>query len=104
MVEANAPGLLCSVHLLEDGCLRHGAAPSLPDAYNQAVDGVAIGPSVGSCGGAAAYTGRSVVVEDIAADPRWAGYHAELALAYGLRACWSTPIVAAGEEVLGTFA
>jgi signal transduction histidine kinase/ActR/RegA family two-component response regulator len=102
LIEAHAPGLLCSVLLLEDGRLRHGAAPSLPEAYNRIVDGVAIGPAVGSCG-TAAYRGRQVVVTDIATDPLWAGY-AGLALPHGLRACWSTPIVGEGDEVLGTFA
>ena len=41
--------------LLEPGSdrLRHGAAPSLPDFYNEAIDGLVIGPEVGSCGAAA---------------------------------------------------
>ncbi|WP_234491357.1 hypothetical protein [Streptomyces sp. MBT33] len=33
--------------------LRHGAAPSLSDFYNQAIDGIATGEGVGSCGTAA---------------------------------------------------
>jgi hypothetical protein len=47
--------MLASILLIDvDGKhLRHGAAPSLPDDYNQAIDGVEIGPSVGSCGTAA---------------------------------------------------
>jgi PAS domain S-box-containing protein len=44
-----------------------------------------------------------VVVEDIATDPLWAEFR-ELALSYGLRACWSTPIRALDGRVLGTFA
>lgn len=28
--------------------LRHGAAPSLPDAYNAAINGIAVGPAVSS--------------------------------------------------------
>ncbi len=49
------PKLLCSVLLLDEQekCLRHGAAGRLPQFYNQAVDGVKIGPNVGSCGTAA---------------------------------------------------
>ena len=64
---------MCSILLLdEDGRhLRHGAAPSLPSAYVEAIDGVAIGPSVGSCG-TAAYLGERVVVEDVRSDPLWA--------------------------------
>jgi GAF domain-containing protein len=103
LIEANAPGLLCSVLLLDGAHLHYGAAPSLPQTYNQAVEGLPIGPATGSCG-TAAFTGRSVFVEDIATDPLWAGPPAEVALAHGLRACWSTPILGAGGEVLGTFA
>ncbi len=97
-------GMLASILLLDpDGRhLRHGAAPSLPAAYNEAIDGVAIGPNVGSCG-TAAFRKQPVVVTDIAGDPLWADFRA-LALAHGLRACWSTPIFAADGRVLGTFA
>ena len=103
-IEAFAPGMLCSVVLLdEDGVhVRHGAAPSLPDAFNRAVDGQPIGPRAGSCG-TAAFRREPVFVEDIATDPLWADYR-ELALAHGLRACWSTPIFDAQQRVLGTFA
>jgi GAF domain-containing protein len=82
--------------------LRHGAAPSLPDAYNASIDGLSIGPEAGSCG-TAAYHDRDVVVFDIAKDPLWANYR-ELALPHGLRACWSTPIHDSDGNVLGTFA
>lgn len=97
-------GLLASILLLdEDGVhLRHGAAPSLPDSYNQAIDGIEIGPSAGSCG-TAAHRREPVVVSDIATDPLWVDFR-ELALAHGLRACWSTPIQSARGQVLGTFA
>jgi diguanylate cyclase (GGDEF)-like protein/PAS domain S-box-containing protein len=103
-VEAQAPGMLCSI-LLPDGDgvrLRTGAAPSLPEAYNRAVDGVAIGPAGGSCG-TAAYHKQQVVVTDITTDPLWADYRG-LAAAHGLRACWSTPILARPGNLLGTFA
>jgi PAS domain S-box-containing protein len=104
LLESQAPGMLCSVLLLDaDGLhLRHGAAPSLPEDYTAAVDGIAIGESVGSCG-AAAHRREPVHVEDIATDPLWADYR-ELALRHGLRACWSTPIFDSERRVLGTFA
>ncbi len=105
LIEAqSADELLASVLLLDrDGVhLRHGAAPSLPDAYCRAIDGIASGPSVGSCG-TAAYRGEPVLVQDIASDPLWADFR-DLALGHGLRACWSTPIVSSAGEVLGTFA
>ena len=103
-VETQAPGMLCSILTVDpDGKRLHtAAAPSLPDAYNQAVDGVEIGPEVGSCGRAAA-TKSCVVVEDIAASPWWADYK-DLAMSHGLRACWSQPVVAANGKLLGTFA
>lgn len=82
--------------------LRHCAAPNLPPSFNQAIDGMEIGPKVGTCG-AAAYRKQPVYVRDIANDPLWADYR-ELALGYGLRACWSAPILSSQGEVLGTFA
>jgi PAS domain S-box-containing protein len=96
--------MLASVLLLDpDGVhLRQGAAPSLPESYNRAVDGIAIGPAVGSCG-TAAFRREPVYVADIANDPLWAPY-AEFVLSFGLRACWSSPILSCASEVLGTFA
>ncbi|HYM16676.1 MAG TPA: PAS domain S-box protein, partial [Dehalococcoidia bacterium] len=102
-IEEQAPGALCSVLLLDDaGHLRHGAAPSLPDAYNTQVDGIEIGPAVGSCG-TAAFLKETVIVTDIASDPLWSEYRA-LALAHDLRSCWSTPVLSSTGDVLGTFA
>src|SRR4026207_173689 len=104
LIEAQAPGMLCSVLLLsEDGDhVRHGAAPSLPPEYVQAIDGSAIGPKHGSCG-TAIYRGEPVVVTDILNDPLWDDYR-DLAVANGLRACWSTPILSGRGKVLGSFA
>jgi two-component system, cell cycle sensor histidine kinase and response regulator CckA len=103
-VEKRAPPVIGSILLLDrDGVhIRHGAAPNLPEAYCTAIDGVSIGPNIGSCG-TAAYEGRPIFVEDIEHDPRWAAYR-DLALAHGLRACWSTPILSTDSQVLGTFA
>jgi PAS domain S-box-containing protein len=82
--------------------LEGAAAPNLPAAYNEAVDGIEVGPEVGSCG-TAAHRGQTVIVADIETDPLWKDYR-ELALAHGLRACWSTPIQSSGGQVIGTFA
>jgi PAS domain S-box-containing protein len=101
-VEELAPGVLCSILLLEGDRLRHGAAPSLPHDYNQKVDGLKIGPTVGSCG-TAAYLKKPVIVSDTFTDPLWADFR-DLAQQYGLRACWSTPILSQQGEALGTFA
>ncbi|HVX39363.1 MAG TPA: ATP-binding protein [Gemmatimonadaceae bacterium] len=104
LIEHQSPAMRCSILLLDsDGTtLRHGAAPSLPTHYCEAIDGLRIGPKVGSCG-TAAYTGHTVIVADIATDELWADFRA-LALPIGLRACWSTPIMGAAGACLGTFA
>ncbi|TAK02253.1 GAF domain-containing protein, partial [bacterium] len=104
VIEEQSRAMLCSILLLdEDGkTLRYGAAPSLPESYNRAIDGLTIGPSVGSCG-TAAYRKESVIVTDIARDPLWTNCR-DLALSHGLRACWSSPIVSSDGKVLGTFA
>ena len=103
-VEGLASGGLSSILLLDSNTnrLRHGSAPGLPTKYVEAIDGLVIGPSVGSCG-TAAYRGEPVIVSDIATDPLWADYR-RLALAHELRACWSTPILSSAGKVLGTFA
>ena len=102
-VEQQQTGALCSVLLVDEegGKLRHGAAPSLPDAYNQAVDGLRIGKGMGSCG-TAAYTGQRVIVEEIEGHPFWKGFTP--AREAGLHACWSEPVLASDGELLGTFA
>ena len=102
LVEEQASGVMASILLVEGSKLRHGAAPSLPKAYTDAIDGVVIGPSVGSCG-TAAYRGEQVIVQDIAIDPLWADYRGA-ALPHSLRACWSTPIFSAQGNVIATFA
>lgn len=102
-MEALAADMLGSVLVLtQDGRVRHAAAPSLPRAYLKAIDGLKIGPAAGSCG-TAMYSGRTVIVSDIATDPLWRAYR-EPALRHGLRACWSAPIVSPQGQVLGAFA
>jgi PAS domain S-box-containing protein len=104
VVEAQFAGLLCSVLLLEeDGQhVRHGAAPSLPKPYTEAIDGLCIGPKAGSCG-TAMYRREPIVVTDILQDPLWESYRG-VAEPYGFRACWSTPILAHSGKLLGSFA
>jgi PAS domain S-box-containing protein len=101
---SSSTGVLGSILLLDDDGrhLRHGAAPSLPSAYSEAIDGLEIGACAGSCG-TAAYLGAAVYVSNIESDPLWADYK-DLALGHGLRACWSIPILTHGGKVLGTFA
>ncbi len=101
MYEARHPGLRCSMLELRDGKLIHGGAPSLPKTYCDAVNGLEYGPSVGSCG-TSTYTGKRVLVEDIASDPKWAEIK-HVALPHGMRSCWSEPIKDTAEKVLGAF-
>lgn len=102
LFEAQNGNVRATILLVRDNATVHpGAAPSLPPEYGASLDGAAIGMNQGSCG-TAAFTKKCVVVEDIATDPIWAAY-APLALRFGLRACFSTPILAHDGEVLGTF-
>jgi GAF domain-containing protein len=95
---------VASILVLDGKNLRDGAAPHLPVRYRAAVDGIEIGPNMGSCG-TAAFCGHPIYVSDIANDPLWAPWTeiAGMALEAGLRACWSVPIMSGG-RVLGTFA
>ncbi|MEG0881106.1 MAG: ATP-binding protein [Janthinobacterium sp.] len=104
LIEGQSRGVLCSIMLLDDDGVRmHSAAgPSLPPDYMALLEGVAIGPGVGSCG-TAMFLREPVVVSDIMHDPLWAPYR-ELAAPFGLRACWSRPIFGQDGAVLGSFA
>lgn len=95
-------GARSSILFLESGQLKHGAAPRLPTAYCQAIDGTPIGPKAGSCG-TACYLREPVIVEDINTSPLWEDYR-ELAADFDLRACWSHPILSSDHQVLGSFA
>lgn len=96
--------ILGSILLYDDSGRRllHGAAPSLPQAYNEAIHGIEIGPEVGSCG-TAAFKREPVYVSDVRTDPKWADFK-DLAVEHGLLACWSIPIMSSDGDLLGTFA
>jgi PAS domain S-box-containing protein len=104
VVEEQSDGEVVAAVLLvdDDGrTLRTGAAPSLPSAYNAAIDGLQAAPGVGTCADAAARN-QAVCTPDLAAAPSWTGL-SHLPLALGLKAAWSMPIRAADGRVLGTF-
>jgi diguanylate cyclase (GGDEF)-like protein len=103
-IERYEPSVIPCVVLLdrESGTLHPGAGPSLPPDYLASIDGVVIGPNVGTCG-SAAWSGQLTITEDIAVDPRWAPIR-DFVLNAGLRHCWSMPIKAPDGEVLGTLA
>ncbi len=102
--ERSDPGRIASIKLVDpDGRrLRHGAAPSLPGAYAEAIDGLAIDEGSGVCG-TAAFRRTAVLVSDLATDPLTADFR-DLAASLRLGACWSSPILSSDRKVLGTFA
>jgi len=102
MHESLHPRMRASILKLQGNQLFHCSGPSLPAEYLTAINGVQIGPVVGSCG-TAAFLGKELIVEDIANDPLWADYK-EVALPHNLRACWSEPIIGIDGNILGTFA
>ncbi|WP_184549570.1 PAS domain S-box protein [Mucilaginibacter sp. FT3.2] len=103
-IEEIFPDMICSVFAVDDAQekLNNLAAPRVPKAYCDELEGLSVGPNVGSCG-SASYHRKQVIVSDIANDPLWAGY-ADLAKRFGLRACWSTPVMSSkGAKVLAVF-
>ena len=102
-IEKQSGESFCSILLVDEkeNKLRHGAAPSLPESYIQAIDGIAIGPGFGCCS-KAAYFGKPVIVSDIDSDRLWADFR-DLALSQQMRSCWSTPICSSNGKVLGIF-
>ena len=101
-VEAMVPEMICSILLLDREQLCCAAAPSLPEFYNDAIDGMTIGEGLGSCGHAAS-TGELTIVANIKTHPYWVPF-SELAQRAGVEACWSQPIFGSHDEVVGTFA
>lgn len=102
-VEKLHPEMICSILLLDDDDrLRLGVAPSLPDSYNRAIDGITIGEGVGSCG-TSAFRGERYIVVDIETDPFWTEF-LPFAREANIAACWSQPIKNNQDKVLGTFA
>jgi PAS domain S-box-containing protein len=106
LVEDTARGCHCSIVLLDPGgaTILHGAAPSLPASYNESIHGRPVDREAGPCGMAASLK-TQVIVSDVAADTQWDAYGwRTLALAHGLRSCWSTPVLSLAGKALGTFA
>ena len=103
LIEEQLPKIRCAFFLVDKNGvnLRHSAAPSLPESYIQAIDGMVIGPYIGCCG-TAAYWREPVMVKDIATHPL-CGNIKDVALSHNLRGCWSIPILSTQGTVLGTF-
>ncbi len=99
--QTDTPSIAAILLFGKDGLLRHGAAPLLPDAYNNAIDGLKARADLGTCS-VAAVTGEIVVTPDIDGDPKWSTIK-HLPLDLGLLSAWSQPIRSRNGEVLGTF-
>jgi len=104
LVEAECPGIKATVLLFDEegGRLHSCAAPSMPQAWIDAIEGIPVGEGVGSCG-TAAHRREPVLVSDVETDPLWKDYR-DLIRPFGLRACWSWPIMSADGAILGTSA
>ncbi|TSD66802.1 PAS domain S-box protein [Inquilinus sp. KBS0705] len=100
-IERLFPQMNCSLLRVKDDKLYGWASPSLPQTYTNILEGLAIGNMVGSCG-TAAWLKERVIVSDIATDPIWGNYK-DLALPYGLKACWSCPIINSSGIVVAVF-
>jgi two-component system, cell cycle sensor histidine kinase and response regulator CckA len=102
--EEQFPGVFCSILLVADdgASLVCAAAPSLPEKFIRAVDGILIGPSSGACG-RAAFLGAPVLVDEVRTSSLMRDYF-DLANEFGIEACWSYPIRSQTGEVWGTFA
>lgn len=104
LIEYQLPTSICSILLLNEcgDALFNGVSPHLPEEYIAAMNGIKIGANAGSCG-TAAYLKKTIIVTNIEIDPLWENYRT-LALAHGLMACWSMPIITPSGHVIGTIA
>jgi PAS domain S-box-containing protein len=106
LVEATATASYCSVVLVDrsGSHLEHGAAPSLPPTFTAAIEGRPVNADSGPCA-MSAFLNEQVISVDLALETRWEDYQwCPMALAHGLRSCWSTPISSTTGKVLGAFA
>ena len=104
MEDESLDRVIACIHPVNDDATMfcNTAAPSLHKSYREAVDGLLVSSMIGPC--CHAITKRqTVVVSDLAADFRWAKY-LKYAEPFGLRSCWSKPILSNEGKVLGTFA
>ncbi len=108
--EAQVPDAHCAVmrYDAKRACLRFGAGPTLPAALAAALESLPINPKLGVCAAAVFHKKQIISAELTAAagshllppgtPPASPAANGKLAAC----ACWSTPILTAGGEVLGT--
>jgi diguanylate cyclase (GGDEF)-like protein/PAS domain S-box-containing protein len=104
-VESENPEMLCAILLVDldeyKKSLVCGAMSSLPGTLDLYENGMEIGDSE-ACSGAAAYTGKRIIVEDMLTHPNWCRFR-DTVVKSGLRSCWSEPVFSSGGRLLGTF-
>lgn len=103
-VENLKPHLKCSILLMDDASNTFAvlAAPSIPDNFNHAIDGLPLDATLGAFGAAFA-TGKRVITPDIQAHHFWSGLK-DVAAQAGLVSCWAEPILNRSNNLLGVFA
>ena len=102
VIEELVPESMCTILLLDGSSqtLILGVGPALPNYYHSALDRFPL--SATNFFGAAAYSMRPIIVEDIPANPLWEKCQT-LAIQVGVKSCWSVPIVEDNCKVLGMF-
>jgi len=106
LIEEQAEGMRCTILLAnaEGTRLRFVAGPGFPDELRESLrPHQVIGPASELPCARAAYYKRPVHVRDIAAES-WPLKLREVLLRNGVRAIWSTPLLADDGRLLGTFA
>ncbi|GAC1419257.1 MAG: hypothetical protein NVSMB67_09110 [Flavisolibacter sp.] len=101
-IESLHPDAFTSVLVLnDDGTAALLAAPRLPLSYKKAVNGRKLGPRDGACG-AAMHSKKTIIVENVDVDSKCKGFR-EFAGKFGIKACWSLPIIHSTKIVMGSF-
>jgi len=106
LVDENADGCFSSVVVLDRSGKRiaYAVAPSLPSSFTEALKGCEVTCTLGPCG-MAIVRNEQVIAFDVTSDERFdREAFPAVAVAHGLKCCWSTPLRTLTGELLGTFA
>ena len=103
LVETQLPETVGVISLLNDAGtnVQRVIAVKLSNEYLNSLVGLEAGPNHAPSGSAELKT-HTIILANVTNDPLWTN-HRELALAEGLRACWSIPIFSSIDVLMGTF-